>query len=153
MTLSLSPVPSVVPVAGVEVAINSDVPGEPGEILVRGPIVMKGYYKDPEATAAVIDADGWFHTGDVGEINPKNNCLTITGRLKSMIVLSNGKKIFPEEIEFLLNQNPVVRESLVWGEMDANGEVVVAAKVVLDLERMQEEGIATPRRSGAAPPP
>ncbi len=129
------------PVGGVEVAIDTDVPGEPGEILVRGPIVMKGYYKDPEATAAAISADGWFHTGDVGTINPKNSCLTITGRLKSMIVLGNGKKVFPEEIEFLINQSPLVRESLVWGEHDPSGEVIVAAKVVIDPERMQAEGI------------
>ncbi len=129
------------PIGGVELAVDSEVAGEPGEILVRGPIVMKGYYNDPEATAEVIDADGWFHTGDVGVIDPRTTFLTITGRLKSMIVLDNGKKVFPEEIEFLLNQNPMIRESLVWGEKEANGSIVVVAKVVVDPEQVKEAGI------------
>ena len=129
------------PVGGIELAIDTDTPGESGEILVRGPIVMIGYYNDPEATAEAIDAEGWFHTGDVGVIDPKNNCLTITGRLKSMIVLKNGKKVFPEEIEFLLNQRTCIKESLVWGEEIADGDVAVHAKIVLDDECIRQEGI------------
>lgn len=128
-------------VSGVELAINTEQPGEPGEILVRGPIVMLGYYNDPKATAEAIDQDGWFHTGDVGVINPKNNCLSITGRLKSMIVLKNGKKVFPEEIEFLLNQQSCIKESLVWGEEIADGDVVVNAKIILDLDCIEQEGV------------
>lgn len=124
------------PISGVEVAVDSPQAGEPGEILVRGPIVMKGYYQDPQATAQVIDSDGWFHTGDVGVLHPKNNFLTITGRLKSMIVLKNGKKVFPEEIEFMINQRPYVKESLVWGESDTTGNVSVHAKIVFDRERL-----------------
>ncbi|MDW7657715.1 MAG: AMP-binding protein, partial [Bacillota bacterium] len=129
------------PVAGVEIAVDSDQPGEPGEILVRGPIVMIGYYQDPQATAEVIDRDGWFHTGDIGTINPTNNFLSITGRLKSMIVLKNGKKVFPEEIEFIINQNAFIKESLVWGELEPGGDVVVNAKIVLDREQVIQEGI------------
>lgn len=129
------------PVAGVEIAVDTERPGESGEILVRGPIVMKGYYKDPEATAEVIDKDGWFRTGDVGVINPKNNFLSITGRIKSMIVLKNGKKVFPEEIEFLINQSAGIKESLVWGEEDKDGDVMVNAKIVLNPDSIQLEGI------------
>ena len=58
------------PLTGVEIAIDSDKPGEPGEILIRGAIVMLGYYQDPAATAEAIDADGWFHTGDIGRLDP-----------------------------------------------------------------------------------
>jgi len=130
------------PISGVEIAVDSERPGEPGEILVRGPIVMLGYYENPEATAEAIDPEGWFHTGDVGVIDPGNNYLSITGRLKSMIVLKNGKKVFPEEIEFLINQNACIKESLVWGEEDADGEVVVSAKLVLDKECIVQQGYA-----------
>lgn len=129
------------PVAGVEIAVDAKKPGEPGEILVRGPIVMNGYYQDPAATAEAINADGWFHTGDIGVINPKNNYLSITGRLKSMIVLKNGKKIFPEELEFMINQNALIKESIVWGEENAEGDVFVNAKIVLDRERIEQEGV------------
>jgi long-chain acyl-CoA synthetase len=127
------------PLGGVELAVDSEVPGEPGEILVRGPIVMLGYYQDEAATAGVIDAEGWFHTGDIGRIDPKNQCLTITGRQKSMIVLSSGKKVFPEEIEHLLGQSEFVKESLVWGELDSDGEVVISAKVVIDKESLEKK--------------
>lgn len=130
------------PIAGVEIAVDAEQPGEPGEILVRGPIVMIGYYQDPQATAEVIDPDGWFHTGDIGVINPKNNFLSITGRLKSMIVLKNGKKVFPEELESMINQNTAIKESLVWGEQDQNGDVFVNAKIVLDPDQLRQEGIA-----------
>lgn len=128
------------PLTGVEVAIDNDVPGEEGEILVRGDLVMIGYYKNEEATKEVIDEQGWFHTGDIGRIDPKTNCLYITGRIKSMIVLKNGKKIFPEEIEHLLGQFEFVKESLVWGETEADGEVDVWAKVVIDKDKMDSNG-------------
>lgn len=127
------------PLGGVEMAVDASMPGEPGEILVRGPMVMQGYYQDPAATAEAIDAEGWFHTGDIGQLDPRTRCLTITGRLKSMIVLKNGKKIFPEEIEFLLAQSEIVKESLVWGEMDSDGEVIVSAKVVIDEEALRQK--------------
>ncbi len=128
------------PIAGVELAVDSK-KGEPGEILVRGPIVMLGYYEDEAATAEAIDQDGWLHTGDIGMICPRSGFLTITGRLKSMIVLKNGKKVFPEEIEFIINQNSFIKESLVWGEEGKTGDVYVNAKIVLDREQMEQKGI------------
>lgn len=126
------------PMGGIELAVVSETPGEPGEILVRGPIVMLGYYQDPAATAEAIDPDGWFHTGDIGRIDPATGCLSITGRQKSMIVLKSGKKVFPEEIEYLLGQDKLIKESLVWGE-DEEGDVVVSAKVVLDRDVLKEK--------------
>ncbi len=88
----------------------------------------------------VIDENGWFHTGDIGRIDPKNNCLYITGRIKSMIVLKSGKKIFPEEIEQLLGQFEFIKESMVWGEPEEDGEVDVWAKVVLDKDVLESQG-------------
>jgi long-chain acyl-CoA synthetase len=129
------------PISGVEIAVACEKLGEPGEILVRGPIVMSGYYQDATATAEAIDADGWFHTGDIGVLDPKDKYLTVTGRIKSMIVLKSGKKVFPEEIEHLINQNDFIKESLVWGDLDADGEVTVYAKIVLDRDRMQQKGV------------
>ena len=74
---------------------------ESGELLLRGPSVMKGYHNQPELTAQAIDEDGWFHTGDKARIDDQGR-VYITGRLKNMIVLSGGKKVFPEEVESVL---------------------------------------------------
>ncbi len=127
------------PVTGVEIAVDSDTPGEPGEILVRGPIVMLGYYQDEAATAEAIDPDGWFHTGDIGCLDPKTLCLSITGRVKSMIVLKTGKKIFPEELEYLIGQHDFIKESMVWGDKDSDGEVIVSAKLVIDKDSLEQK--------------
>ncbi len=127
------------PLEGVEIAIDTPTEGEPGEILVRGEIVMLGYYQDEAATQEAIDEQGWFHTGDIGRIDPQNGCLTITGRQKSMIVLSSGKKVFPEEIEHLLSQTDWIKESLVWGEEDSDGEVIISAKMVIDHESLKQK--------------
>lgn len=83
-----------------------------GEILTRGANVMLGYYKNPEATAATIDKDGWYHTGDLGVID-KDGYLYIRGRCKNMLLASNGQNIYPEEIEDKLNTMPYVTESIV----------------------------------------
>ncbi len=83
-----------------------------GEILVSGPNVMQGYYNKPEMTAEVIDEDGWFHTGDIGEID-KQGYIKITGRIKNMIVLGGGKKIFPEEVEAVLEESELIKEVCV----------------------------------------
>ena len=97
-------------VPGVETRVSAD-----GELLVRGPCVMKGYFRAPERTAEVIDADGWFHTGDVGRID-QDGYVWITGRLSRTIVLSSGKKVAPEEIEDRLLSMPGIREAVVSGD-------------------------------------
>lgn len=83
-----------------------------GEILATGPNVMQGYYNKPEMTKEVIDEDGWFHTGDIGEID-KAGYIKITGRIKNMIVLGGGKKIFPEEVEAVLETSELIKEVCV----------------------------------------
>lgn len=122
------------PLAGVEVAI--DMPDEDGmgEIITRGGNVMLGYYENPVATDEAIDTDGWFKTGDLGTID-KRGIIRITGRAKSMIVLTNGKKAFPEEYEVLLNNIPGVKESFVWGNKAPDGDIQVCAKLVIDMEK------------------
>ncbi|NLW89082.1 MAG: AMP-binding protein [Clostridiaceae bacterium] len=128
------------PLSGITIAIDNETDGAEGEILVQGPVVMAGYYEDDEATAAAIDKDGWFHTGDVGRVD-EHGCLTITGRLKSMIVLKSGKKVFPEEIEQLITRYPFIKESMIFGDTESRGEVVINAKFVIDPQYMKCEGI------------
>ncbi|RAI12031.1 MAG: hypothetical protein DK841_05785 [Candidatus Melainabacteria bacterium] len=93
---------------------------ETGELLVKGPSVMKGYYKNPEKTAEVLEEDGWLHTGDIGEFDSDGR-LYITGRIKNMIVLSGGKKVFPEEVESVLEQNTNFAEVCVFGATRTSG--------------------------------
>lgn len=108
----------------------------PGEICVRGEHVMKGYYKNPEATRQVIDEEGWLHTGDIGTMN-EDNTLFIKGRSKSMILSANGQNIYPEEIESKLNNMSCVLESLV---VERDGKLV--ALVYPDYEQADEAGIS-----------
>ncbi|MDR1168442.1 MAG: AMP-binding protein [Heliobacteriaceae bacterium] len=91
-----------------------------GELLLKGPSVMKGYHNQPEMTAEVIDQDGWLHTGDVAEID-KDGHIFITGRIKNMIVLSGGKKVLPEEVETALEQSPYFAEVCVLGVSRSGG--------------------------------
>ncbi len=93
-----------------------------GELLLKGPAVMKGYYKKDDLTLDVIDNDGWLHTGDIARIDPKTKLIYITGRIKNMIVLPGGKKVFPEEIESVLEQSPNFAEVCVMGMKKAFGE-------------------------------
>ncbi len=96
-----------------EVRIDSTDPQNvPGEILTKGPNVMLGYYKNPEATQTTIDSDGWLHTGDLGLMDAEGN-IFIKGRSKNMLLGSNGQNIYPEEIEGKLNTMPLVGESVV----------------------------------------
>ena len=93
---------------------------ETGELLVKGPSVMKGYYGRQDLTDEVLEKEGWFHTGDIAEI--KNGLLYITGRIKNMIVLSGGKKVFPEEVETVMQQSENFAEVCVVGMPKAGGE-------------------------------
>lgn len=128
-----------VPMQGIDVAIDAPDENGMGEIVTRGANVMLGYFNDAEATKQVIDADGWFRTGDLGIID-KNGVLRITGRVKSMIVFSNGKKAFPEEYELLLNNVPGVKESFVWGNKAADGDIQICAELVIDKEYFTKRG-------------
>lgn len=93
-----------------------------GELLLRGPSIMKGYYNSPEITAEVIDEDNWLHTGDIARIDAKTKNIYITGRIKNMIVLSGGKKVFPEEVEAVLEQSSNFAEVCVMGMKREFGE-------------------------------
>jgi long-chain acyl-CoA synthetase len=116
------------PLPGVEVRIA----GEDGEIQVRGPNVMKGYYNRPEETAHAFTADGWFRTGDMGRLDA-DAYLSITGRIKELII-RGGEKIMPGEVEEVLGQFPGVQEAAVIGEPDGDrGEAVVAFVVPGDV--------------------
>lgn len=110
-----------------------------GEIAVKGPNVMLGYYENEEATKEVMK-DGWFFTGDLGYID-KEGFLFITGRKKDMIVLKNGKKVFPEELETLINRNEEIEESFVYGmpDKDDKSKIRVAVKVVYNKEEVKEK--------------
>ncbi|MBQ4077981.1 AMP-binding protein [bacterium] len=88
---------------------------ETGELWLRGPSVMKGYHNQPEMTAEVLDADGWLHTGDIAKIDADGH-IYITGRIKNMIVLQGGKKVFPEEVEAVLEKSEYIAELCVLGE-------------------------------------
>lgn len=98
------------PFDGIEMKIASD-----GEILVRGPSVMKGYYKKPEDTAAVLSSDGWFHTGDIGEIDAEG-FVKITDRKKDLIITAGGKKVAPQPIENTLKQDPLIENICLVGD-------------------------------------
>lgn len=116
-----------------------------GEILYKGPNVMLGYYEMPEKTAEVIDKDGWFHTGDLGFMDPEG-WLYITGRKKNVIVTKTGKNIYPEELEQVLNKLPVIEECMVYGldGMDAGDGTIVAVQVRPDYEAIRERGPREP---------
>jgi long-chain acyl-CoA synthetase len=108
------------PLCNLEVRMESPDSNGNGEILVRGPNVMMGYYNMPRETAEVLDADGWLRTGDIGRLD-RNGYLYITGRLKNVIVTKGGKNIYPEEIENLLTASPLLAEVIVVGNRAPDG--------------------------------
>ena len=130
------------PIIGEEVRIfEPDANGE-GEICVKGPNVMMGYYEEPEATAAVIDEDGFFHTGDYGKLD-EDGWLFITGRKKNLIIFSNGKNVYPEEIETEISRIRGVLEVVVYaGESKQNPErEVIVAEIFPDYEQLKNDGV------------
>jgi long-chain acyl-CoA synthetase len=123
---------------GIKVKIeNPDPVTQEGEIVVSGPNVMQGYYKDKEKTAEVFTEDGFFRTGDLG-YRDKNGILFIRGRSKNMILGSNGENIYPEEIEAVLNSREIVSESLV---LEYKGKLVARVHLNLEVMEMLEERI------------
>jgi long-chain acyl-CoA synthetase len=116
------------PIPGVEVKIADD-----GEILSRGPHIMRGYLNDPQATAEVIDDDGWFHTGDIGDIDDEG-FLRITDRKKNIIVLSSGKNIAPQPIENRLKQSPCISQIMIIGDKRKS----ITAFIVPNFEHLRE---------------
>ena len=124
------------PLPGITVQIDHPDQDDIGEIMVKGPTVMKGYIDNEEATKEVLK-DGWFYTGDLGRFD-KDGFLFITGRKKDVIVLKNGKNIFPEELEILINSLPYVAESMVYGKPAKDNDLMICSKIVYNPEMMKE---------------
>jgi len=116
------------PVPGVSVRIAED-----GEILVRGENVCAGYWHDEAASAALVDGEGWLHTGDLGQLDP-DGYLRVTGRKKDLIVTAYGKNISPEEIETRLRMEPIISQAVVVGE----GRPYLTALLTLDAQATAE---------------
>lgn len=108
-----------------------------GELVAKGPSIMLGYYNNEEATKETIDEEGWLHTGDLARID-KDGYIFISGRKKFVIVLKNGKNIYPEELETLLNKIEGIKESFVYGKPEEDGDYKICSKIVYDEEIVQE---------------
>lgn len=123
-----------------DVEIRIDHPDDTGvgEVVVRGPNVMAGYYKNPEATAEILEPDGWFHTGDLGSY--KNGRLVLCGRAKNVIVLETGKNVYPEEIEWELVTIPAIEEVMVY-EGDRGGVPTVCAEIYPNWTYLKAHGV------------
>ena len=123
------------PMPGMKIKIDNPDENGVGEICAKGPCVMLGYYKNEEATNEAFK-DGWFHTGDLGYYDD-DGYLFISGRKKNVIVLKNGKNIYPEELEILLSKLPYVTENIVY-DRPKNGNIIIAAKIVYNKDIMKE---------------
>ena len=119
--------------------VKIDEPNEEGvgELLAKGPSIMLGYYDNEEATKETIDSEGWLHTGDLAKID-KDGYIFISGRKKFVIVLKNGKNIYPEELETLVNKIEGIKESFVYGKPEDDGDYKICAKIVYDKEIVKE---------------
>ncbi len=119
--------------------LNPNEKGE-GELLIKGPTLMLGYYEDEEETRKVIE-NGYFHSGDIGRIDA-DGFIYITGRSKNVIVTQNGKNIYPEEIEMLLNDIPEIKESIVYGQKESEDkrdkELIITAKIIPNYKKIEE---------------
>ena len=130
-----------VPIPDEDIMIDNPNEDGEGEICVRGPHVMMGYYKNEEATKAAIDENGFFHTGDIGKY--ENDVIYVTGRVKNLIILSNGKNVYPEEIESELLTVPGVSEIVVYeGESSKkNKSNVIVAEIYPDKAYLEQNGV------------
>jgi len=124
------------PMPNTQIIIDNPDENGVGEILAKSTSVMLGYYKNPEATKETFK-DGWFKTGDLGYFD-KDGFLIIAGRKKNVIISKSGKNVFPEEIEDILNRNPFILESIVYGKADEKQDEIIAAKIVPDAEAFIE---------------
>ena len=125
-------------VRGVDLMIDNPNDEGVGEICAKGDNVMIGYYNDPEETKRVLH-DGWLHTGDLGYFD-KDGFLFITGRLKSVLITKNGKNVFPEEIESLLNKSEIIKESMVYQkENKEKDDTIISAILVPDYDKVKEK--------------
>ena len=122
--------------------LDPDENGE-GEVLIKSPTLMMGYYEDEEETKKVIDEDGYFHSGDIGYMD-NDGFIFLTGRSKNVIVTQNGKNIYPEEIEMYLDKEDEIKESMVYGKKpDSNSkkeekELIITARVIPDYSKIEE---------------
>jgi len=120
---------------GIEIEIDNPDNTGLGEVIARGPNIMLGYYKNQEATDEILK-DGWIYTGDLGYVD-EEGYIFIAGRKKNVIVLKNGKNIFPEELELLFNNNPLIAETFVYSVEAKDGDQEVRAKIVYNKENIE----------------
>ncbi len=131
------------PIVQADIKIDNPNENGEGEILIKSPTLMIGYYEDEEETRKAINSEGYFHSGDVGYIN-EEGYIFITGRSKNVIVTQNGKNIYPEEIEMLLDRTDEIRESMVYGKKSENSskkedkELIITARVIPDYDKIKE---------------
>jgi len=126
------------PMPGCEVKIASD-----GEILIRGPNVMKGYFNAPEATREVLEPDGWFHSGDIGEFDA-SGYVRITDRKKDIIVTAGGKNVAPQNLENSLKTFPIVSQAMVHGDKRKYLSVLITVNEEVARKMLSDQGITPP---------